>query len=37
MSEEKKKPEEEMSKDIGSLLFKSRNVLITGQIDDKLA
>ncbi|XAT58820.1 ATP-dependent Clp protease proteolytic subunit [Rhodobacteraceae bacterium IMCC1335] len=26
-----------MSKDIGSLLFKSRNVLITGQIDDKLA
>lgn len=37
MNEEKKKPEEELSKDIGSLLFKSRNVLITGQIDDKLA
>lgn len=37
MNEEEKKPEEELSKDIGSLLFKSRNVLITGQIDDKLA
>lgn len=37
MDEENKKPDEELSKDIGSLLFKSRNVLITGQIDNKLA
>ena len=37
MDEENKKPDEELSKDIGSLLFKSRNVLITGKIDNKLA
>ncbi|WP_018634086.1 ATP-dependent Clp protease proteolytic subunit [Neomegalonema perideroedes] len=37
MAEDEKKSEEPAAKAAAELLFKSRNVLITGQIDDKLA
>jgi len=37
MSDEKEKQTESLAGEIGSKLFKSRNVLITGGVDDKLA
>jgi ATP-dependent Clp protease protease subunit len=37
MSEEEKKNGEKLPDSMASLLFKSRNVLVTGTIDDKLA